>query len=132
VIKEDIWVIKKYRLRYSSNIINTAVHQDIKYYPIYQLIEIFVIPKDSKDYLKKNLKRDIDQAGIYKEFIRYDLDKKKTAMINAAGFKIIISFLVNQSLVEIKKYIDLQPEPIKSLDEIIQKIVEDLIHNLEI
>lgn len=47
-------------------------------------------------------------------------------MINAAGFNIIISFLANQSLVEIKKHIDLQPEPIKSLDEIIQKIVEDI------
>ena len=126
MIKEDIRVIKKYRLRYSGNRINTAVHQDIRYYPIYQLIEIFVRPKDSKDYLKKNLKRDNVLAGIYKEFIRYDLDKKKIAMINAAGFNIIISFLANQSLVEIKEYIDLQPEPIKSLDEIIQKIVEDI------
>lgn len=94
MIKEDIRVIKKYRLRYSGNRINTAVHQDIRYYPIYQLIEIFVRPKDSKDYLKKNLKRDNVLAGIYKEFIRYDLDKKKIAMINAAGFNIIISFLL--------------------------------------
>jgi len=126
MIKEKIRIAQRYGLRYSGSKINYIEFQGNRYYSIYQLIEIFISIKDSKDYLKKNLKRDNVLAGVYKNFVRYDLDSKKTAMINASGFNVIISFLANQSLDDIKNYIDMQADPIKTLDELIQTIVQDI------
>lgn len=126
MIKENTRIVKKYLLRNRGKSIYFIVCQNEYYYSIYKLIDIFISTTDPKGYLKKNLKRDDILNSIYKQFIRYDLDKKQTAMINAFGFNIIISFLANESLDDLKNYIDQQNDPIIALDSIIQEIIQEI------
>ena len=127
--RETNLIVKKYKLNYKGNSIHCLLNEGIKYYPFFQLISVFIKVKDPKDYFKKNIKRDEILNGIYKEYVRYDLDNKKTAYVNTIGFNFIISFLANQSLDDLKKFVDQKAEPISELEVLINLIINEINSN---
>ncbi len=126
MMDEKIRVSKHYISKFNGECLNNIKIQGDCYYPIYSLINLFISTSNPKDFLKKNLKRDELFKCVYEEIIRYDLDIKKTAMINAQGFNIVISFIANKSLDPLKHYIDQQVEPIDALDNILAYIVQEI------